>query len=199
MQTGERYRAISENFPGLSIPLEMLGSGKPKILEWERKKPPYGAIGVLRFAAGTLDSPTGPEELESSAIVDVATNTVLGIELHRKGNKLANWNWEDGRLVVASAEGLAGEFVFRQTASAREPATQTATVAPDRPRRASQSSQDDNGGNRDRDREATRASSKPSQPAWVPWAQQAPSGGGSQREAPRPKKQKSIFDMIFGN
>jgi uncharacterized membrane protein/Tfp pilus assembly protein PilF len=201
MQSGERFRAVNESYPGLSVPIEMLGKGAPKVLEWERKKPPYGGIGVLRFAAGTLDSGNGAEELESSAIVDVTANTVLGIELHRKGNKLANWTWDDGRLVVASAEGLPGEFVFRQATPRGEPATQTAVANPDRPRRVPSASSGSGSDDNTREREATRASSKPSTPSWVPWGQQASTGGGRERErdAPRPKKQKSIFDMIFGN
>jgi uncharacterized membrane protein/Tfp pilus assembly protein PilF len=195
---GDKYAARNDDHPGLSVPLEMLGKGAPKILEWERKKAPIQSIGVLRFSAGVLDSAQGPEELECVAVVDVAAVTVLGIELQRKGNKLANWAWDENRVTLASAEGLPGEFVFRQGSASREPATQTAAAVPSpssQPRRSTAPQQDDQ-----RDTPRPAAAKSPGTPGWVPWAQQSAQGGRDRdREAPRPRKQKSIFDMIFGN
>ena len=57
--------------------------------------------------------PSGPEELEQVAILDLDTNTVIAIEPHRQGKKTAEWTWQDDRVVVASVDGANDEFVLR--------------------------------------------------------------------------------------
>ncbi len=114
-QKGRQYVASSELFPRLKIDLEMLGQGQPRILEWEQKKAPFAGIGVLRFHAGSVDGLRGPEEIEQIAIVDLQANAVMGVETQRRGTKLAQLTWEDdGKLIVASADGTKEELQLRQ-------------------------------------------------------------------------------------
>jgi hypothetical protein len=92
----------------------MVGKGQPRILEWDVKQPPFAGIGILRFHAGAVDGPKGSEDVEHAAIVDLQTNAVVSVEVQRQGDKLAQWTWDDGKLVVASADGLTDEFQLRQ-------------------------------------------------------------------------------------
>jgi hypothetical protein len=55
----------------------------------------------------------GPEEVEQVAILDLDNNSVVGIEPHREGKKVANWTWQDDRVVVASVDGATDEFILR--------------------------------------------------------------------------------------
>ena len=95
---GPQFVATNDEFPRLKIDLEMMGKGQPRILEWDVKKPPFAGIAVLRFHAGVVEGPRGPEEVEHAAIVDLQTNTVVGVEVQRQGDKLAQWTWDDGKL-----------------------------------------------------------------------------------------------------
>ena len=88
-QKGKQFVARNEDYPRLQIELEMLGKGQPRILEWEVKKPPFQGIAILRFYAGSLDNPRGPEEVEYAAIVDLQANQVVAIEMQRLGAKVA--------------------------------------------------------------------------------------------------------------
>ena len=100
-QKGRQFIATNEEFPRLKINLEMVGKGQPRILEWDVKKPPFAGIAVLRFHAGVVDGPKGPEEVEHAAVVDLQSSTVVSVEVQRQGEKLAQWTWDDGKLVVA--------------------------------------------------------------------------------------------------
>jgi hypothetical protein len=51
--------------------------------------------------------------LEQVAILDLDTNTVVAIEPHRQGKKVAEWSWQDDRVSVASVDGATDEFVLR--------------------------------------------------------------------------------------
>jgi tetratricopeptide (TPR) repeat protein len=113
VQQGNRYYAVSDQFRRLRIPLEMAGEGQPRLLEWEAKQPPLRGIATLRFAAGAVPGGMGPEEVEQVAILDVDNNSVVGIEPHREGQKVATWTWQDDRVVVASVDGATDEFVLR--------------------------------------------------------------------------------------
>ena len=55
----------------------------------------------------------GPEEVEQVAILDLDNNSVVGIEPHREGKKVATWTWQDDRVVVASVDGATDEFILR--------------------------------------------------------------------------------------
>ena len=92
----------------------MVGQGQPRILEWDVKKPPFAGIAVLRFHAGVVDSAKGPEEVEHAAVVDLQSSTVVAVEVQKHGEKQAQWTWDDGKLVVASADGVTDEFQLRQ-------------------------------------------------------------------------------------
>jgi tetratricopeptide (TPR) repeat protein len=157
-QSGHQYVARNEEFPRLKIVLEMLGQGQPRLLEWDVKKPPFKGIAVLRFYAGNLDGGAGPEEAEYAAIVDVQANSVVGVELHRQGKRVADWSWDEGKLTVASADGTTDEFMLRQNKPKDVPWPRR--VASDAPQ---------------------SSSSKGGLPFWVPWAQQ------SQRPSRKPK------------
>ena len=113
-QKGRQFVATNDEFPRLKINLEMMGKGQPRILEWDVKKPPFAGIAVLRFHAGVVEGPRGPEEVEHAAIIDLQTNAVVAVVVQRQGDKVAQWTWDDGKLVVASADGLTDEFQLRQ-------------------------------------------------------------------------------------
>ena len=88
-QKGRQFIATNEQFPRLKIELEMMGKGQPRILEWEVKRPPFAGIAVLRFHAGAVEGPRGPEEVEQIAIVDLQTNTV--VSAWRCSGAAASW------------------------------------------------------------------------------------------------------------
>jgi tetratricopeptide (TPR) repeat protein len=188
MQSGDQFAAVSEAYPNLRVPLEMLGAGTPKLIEFERKKAPFANIAILRFASGTLESgvPGQPSEaLESSAIIDVAGQKLLGLPLSRRGVKTASWTWEDGKLAVTSADGLTEQFVLRGRKDRdKDGDGPVAAAAPRRSDGASNTASSASGG-----------SKSGGTPSWAPWAQPSP----PQRQASRPQKPKSLFEMLFGN
>ncbi len=113
VEKGDRYVAVNDQYPRVSIPLEMLGKGQPKLLAWELKESPYRGIGLLRFQAGALSTKTGEEDLELVAVVDVDMGVVIAIEPHRQGDKVATWTWDGNRVTVATADGVTDEFELR--------------------------------------------------------------------------------------
>jgi hypothetical protein len=172
----------------------MLGKGAPKLIKWERQKAPYANFGVLTFSAGTVDAQGGTEALESAAIVDIAAETLIGLPLSRKGQKAATWAWDENRLVVTSAEGLAEEFNLRGI----KPGAAVAAAAPpsEKPAPSRREGSGSSGGS------SSYGSSKPSgsgTPSWAPWAQNNNPSQPSRQQASRPQKPKSIFEMLFGN
>jgi tetratricopeptide (TPR) repeat protein len=112
-QKGRNYVAVNDEFPRLKVNLEMMGRGQPRILEWDIKKPPFAGIAVLRFHAGVVEGPRGPEEIEHAAVIDLQTSSVVSVEVQRRGDKIAQWTWDEGKLVVASADGITDEFQLR--------------------------------------------------------------------------------------
>jgi tetratricopeptide (TPR) repeat protein len=110
---GRQYVATSDKHPRLKVDIEMLGKGQPRLLEWEVKTAPFAGIGVLRFFAGEVDGPRGPEEIEQVAILDLQANSVVAVEMHRRGSKLAKMTWEGGKLIMASADGTVEELALR--------------------------------------------------------------------------------------
>lgn len=169
MRSG-RYYAVSNQYPRLSVPLETLGEGQPKILEWEVKKPPLKGIGALRYSSGAVAAKSGPEDTEQVAILDIDESKVIAVEPHRQGTKLSTWTWEEGRVVVASVDGANDEFSLR-----------TAKVASTAPSRR-YSEYDGYEG-----------------PGWAPWSQPWAGGPSQQRAPQRRRKQKTLFDLLFAN
>jgi len=113
VQQGSRYYAVSDQYRRLRIPLEMAGNGQPRLLEWQARPQPLRGIATLRFAAGAVPGPTGPQEVEQVAILDLNGNSVVGIEPQREGDKTSTWTWQDDRVVVASVDGATDEFILR--------------------------------------------------------------------------------------
>lgn len=172
VEKGGRYFALSDQYPRLSVPLEMMGAGVPKLLEWMLKEAPFEGIGTLRFFGGTVATPKGKEDLELIAVVDVMSGVVVAIEPNKQGEKVANWTWEEGKVTVATADGVTDEFELRIGRS------QMAGPGGDR-RYTSTSTQ--TGG-------------------WAPWDQ--PFGGTFGEQAPTrratvKKKSKTLFDLLF--
>lgn len=108
-----RYVAVNEDFPRISVPLEMMGEGKPRILEWQLKDAPFKGIGELRFASGMIEVGTKKEETEQVAIIDTRDGKIVAIEPHKQGEKVANWTWEEGKVTIASADGVTDEYALR--------------------------------------------------------------------------------------
>lgn len=109
-----QYVATNDQYPRLTVDIEMLGKGQPRILDWEAKTAPFAGIGVLRFHAGVLEGRRGPEEVEQVAIIDLQSNTVVALETVRRGSKKGQLTWDAGKLVMASADGTSDELVLRQ-------------------------------------------------------------------------------------
>ena len=171
MRRGQRYLAVSDDYPRISVPLETIGGAQPKLVEFEVMRPPHAHLAVLRFIAGTTTGPTGTDEVRNAAILDLPQAAVLAVLPEKRGQKIAKWSWEDSRLVIAAADGLTDEFVLRG-------AGRTSPVA------AAQARRQPGDGPR------TYAP-----PAWLPFGA-APSQ--PQRRAAR-QQPKTIFDLLFGN
>lgn len=108
-----RYVAVNEDYPRISVPLEMMGEGKPRITDWELKEAPFKGIGVLTFDAGSLATSKGKEDTQQVAIIDTLENKIVAIEPQKQGSKTANWTWEEGKVTVASADGVTDEYNLR--------------------------------------------------------------------------------------
>lgn len=173
------YFAVSDDYPGLRVALEMMGEGQPKLLEWELKKPPHKGYGVLRFSGGRVITKNGPEDTELAAIADIENAKVVSIQPHRQGQRTAGWTWEQDRVQIASIDGVTDEFALR---SSKPDETPVAAV-PVAPKRSSASASKNAG--------------------WSPW--NTPFGTGqperrepkrqqAQKRAPKPK---SLFDLLF--
>jgi tetratricopeptide (TPR) repeat protein len=108
-----RYVAVNEDYPRISVPLEMMGDGKPRITDWELKEAPFKGIGILTFDAGSVTTSKGKEETEQVAIIDTQDSKIVAIEPHKQGAKTANWTWEEGKVTIASADGVTDEYNLR--------------------------------------------------------------------------------------
>lgn len=116
---GRRYFAVSPAFPRLSVPLELAGDGEPKLLGFEERPAPLKHIGVLTFHGGKVaKAGGGHEDTEFAAVLNLATGSVLAIEPHRQGSRVANWTWEEDRVTVAAVDGVTDQIVLR---GGREP------------------------------------------------------------------------------
>ena len=172
---GTAFFAVSDEYPRLRVPLEMSGEGQPRLLEWELKKPPLKGIGTLRFSGGAVAAKTGREDVELVAIIDLASNSVVGIEPHRQGTKVATWSWDEGKVTVASVDGVTDEFILRASKPKDALPPQRRTWA---------------------------GSDQKQMPGWAPWSDGPMAGGpprsGGERQASRPaKKPKTLFDLLF--
>jgi tetratricopeptide (TPR) repeat protein len=171
VQHGKSYFAVSDDYGQIRVPLEMIGEGLPKLLEWEIKAPPYANYGILRFSGGSVVGKNGPEETELAAIVDIAAAKVIAIQPNKQGTRVATWTWDGDHLQVASVDGVTDEYQLRPIA--------VAVVGAGGQRRydAGQSGQ-----------------------GWAPWDTPfgAPQTSRDSRQR-RYAKPKTIFDLLFGN
>lgn len=179
VQRAAGYFAVNADLKELSIPLEMIGAGKPQLLDWEVKKVPNAGYGVLRFAGGEVLTKSGPETTELAAIVDIETKKVIAIQPNKQGLRVASWTWEPDRLQVASIDGVTDEFQLRA------PSAVTVEAAPPAPVKKTRSAGADSG------------------KTWSPWDQLSDPQPRAEREQ-RPQrrasaKPKTIFDLLFGN
>ena len=181
-----RYFAINDQFAQLSVPLEMLGEGKPKLIEWEVKPAPVKGIGVLRFNGGTVKTATGSEDIELVAIIDFEASNVIAIVPHKQGAKTATWTWESSRVVVAAVDGTTDEFNLRNGAIDIAGPAGAGGVS----------------GFAGQRRYGANAPQRGER--WAPWNQ--PWAGGSGAQGPRSqrttsaapkKKAKTLFDLLF--
>lgn len=192
VQRGGQFFAASPDFAEMRVPLEMLGEGRPMLIEWELKKPPHKGYGVLRFSGGQVAGKSGPEDTELAAIIDVESAKVIAIQPHRQGAKVAAWTWEDERVQVASIDGVTDEFQLR-TGKPQQPAM--APGAPSGGATAERNQPDDD------DPAHKRETSN------APWAQWSQPNGNHQthhNSEPRqqqvrraPSKPKTLFDLLF--
>lgn len=114
VKRGQGYVAESDLYPRLSVPLETLGEGEPKLLEWEEKQNPDIGVGLLRFSGGVLTTRSGAEETELIALVDLYEQRVMAIVPCRQGKRVAAWTWESDKVTVAGIDGVTDEFDLRQ-------------------------------------------------------------------------------------
>jgi tetratricopeptide (TPR) repeat protein len=170
-QHGKTYFAVSEDYGQIHVPLEMIGEGLPKLLQWEVKAPPYASYGILRFSGGRVAGKNGLEETELAAIVDITAGKVIAIQPNRQGTRVATWTWDGDHLEVASVDGVTDEYQLHPVA--------VAVVGPGTSQRRFDATQSDQ--------------------AWAPWDQ--PFGAPSRSEPRRKRysKPKSFFDFLFGN
>ncbi len=171
LQAGS-YSALLDGNTKLRVPLEMVGKGEPKLLDWELKDAPLKGIGLLRYFAGVVTGESGQEDVEQTAIVDLSTSQVVTIQLQKQGEKETAWTWNEGAVTIASIDGVTETMQLREIR--RE-------VAQRRP---------------------VERQSDYGAPVWAPWGQGwGTSPGYAQRgSAPaRRKKPKNFFEMLFGN
>lgn len=172
VQRGSRFVAVNDTLPRLSVPLEMRGAGAPRILQWEVKEPPFKGFGVLRFSGGATTEDGRTEGTEMAALIDIDQATILGIEPHKQGSKVATWTWEEGKVTIAAVDGLTDEFNLRTGPAAYAGSAQR------------------------------RLTTTQKAPGWAPWNEPMAGGfeqyGGSPRPKPKTgRKPKTIFDLLF--
>ena len=184
IKRGTQYAAVSDLYPRLNIPLEMMGEGEPRILEWEEKPEPFRGIGVLRFSGGALKTRNGAEETEQVALVDLRQSRVMAITPQRQGDKLSAWTWDNGKITVAALDGVNEEFDI-------SPGGNPAFAGP-------------------AGAAGVRRYSGPDQSygaRWAPWDQPLAGGAGAENRVYTPKPQRSaqqrkpkaktLFDLFF--
>lgn len=171
-----RYYAVNPELPKLSVPLEMIGDGAPKIIAWDLKASGVKGIGLLKFLAGRVDAKDGPEDIEYAAVIDIGARSVVAVEQVRQGTRMANWTWDEDRLEVTGLDGFKDEYPIR---AQRPKDKEIAQPQDGRPRRVT----------------STEPGGQKGTPSWAPWAQ--PQGGDSRGRPPPRQQPKTLFDLIF--
>jgi tetratricopeptide (TPR) repeat protein len=184
VRRGGQFEALSDSFPRLAVPLEMVGEGTPKVTSWERKEAPHDGFGILRFTAGEFETARGAQEIEMAALVDLDQQRVVALVPEKQDGKTTKWSFEASRITIAAIDGLTEEYPLDAPSDVGPLAgAGLAAGAGAVTRRL--------------------APSKPSGTAWAPW--NAPIGmPGAAPSAPKPaktvqrkKKPKNIFELLF--
>lgn len=183
VRRGAQFEALSDAFPRLSVPLEMIGEGTPKVTGWERKEAPHDGFGILRFSAGAFETARGAQEVEMAALVDIDQQRVVTVVPEKQDGKTTKWSFEDARITVAAIDGLTEEYPLDAPSGVGPLAGAGLAAGAATTRRL--------------------APGKPSGTAWAPW--NAPIGmPGAAPPAPKPaktvqrkKKPKNIFELLF--
>lgn len=175
-ERGGRFFASIARYPRLIVPIEMMGAGQPRLLEWTEREAPLDGVGVLRFLAGSIEGEGGAEETEHAAVIDVRRLAVVTVAVQRIGTRTAGWTWEDTRVVIVDPDGIRDEHALREPREIARP-VQRRLPAP--------------GG------VARYRGGGDQMPSWAPWSQSgdsSPPQQGGQRTRP---SQKTLFDLIF--
>jgi tetratricopeptide (TPR) repeat protein len=171
VRRGVQHFAVSDLHPRLAVPLEGAADPPPRLVGYETGKAPNAHIAILRFSPGRAPGGTVTDEVVHAVVVDLQQSAVLGTLPDRNGPRQASWSWEEGRLVVTAADGLADEFPLRGG-----PRGAAVAAAPG-PRRS-----------------VAEGPRTYAPPTWLPFgAQPAP-----QRRAQR-SQPKTLFQLLFGN
>jgi len=178
-QKAGRYFAVNDDMPKLRVPLEMAGSGQPKILEWEVRTGALKDFGVLRFSAGEAPLEGGKSaELVYAALIDTRNDKFIALEPDRHGESASKWEWQPSQVTIKAIDGLTSIHILRQvtrpTAVATAPSSRRST-----PRR---SGFDANG-----------------TPTWAPWADHTTPQRSRRRSTHRRRRPRTLFDLILGN
>ncbi len=183
-----RYFAVDDEFAGLSVPLEVLGDGTPKLLSWEIQPLPAKGVGKLRFSSSgpSKGKPAG-EDLELAALVDFEAGRVIAIVPDKQGSKSSSWTWEADRVTVAAIDGLTDEYQIRRA---------PLDGVPDYPAAAG-------GAGFTSAINGQRVGAGQAGGKWAPWNE--PMAGGLSAQGHRPqqrtaqprKKAKTLFDLLF--
>jgi len=173
-----KFFALNARYPKLRVPLELGGTGQPRILEWQPKDDALKGIGILRFSAGEIQTDKGRVTLEYIALLDVRANLVLALEPHRRGDLTSRWTWHDGKVTVAALDGLTISHTLRNIARLQSDARR-----------------------RSRSRQYVRRDRARGTPFWAPWADQSRSRPRRKTTYRRKRRQrkKTLFDLLLGN
>ncbi len=117
-----RYVATDPDYPAIRAQLEMFGSGKPKILQWDVLDHALKGIGLLRYYAGDAGT-QGDDSLIYVAIIDLWANKVVSIEPYSWGDRSAEWNWGSLSVAVTDPDGNAEQVRLRKPKPVAAPTT----------------------------------------------------------------------------
>jgi hypothetical protein len=183
-----QFEAVSDALPRIVVPVEMMSEGLPRLLSWDVQAAPHENFGILRFAAGQLQTSRGVSDVQLAALIDIAGQRVVTVVLDKVAgkddSKATAWTFEDRRITVASVDGVTEEFPLEGSANMGALAGAAAGAA---------------AGTR---RLSTGTGTGT---AWAPWNDpvSGPFAAGGQPQ-PRPartvqkkKKPKNIFELLF--
>lgn len=188
VRRGVQFEAVSDMLPRVTVPIEMLSEGTPKLMRWEMQPAPHESFGILRFTAGQLQTTRGTDEIEMAALVDINAQRVVTIlpdkQSGKSGSKTSTWTFDNSRITVAAIDGLTEEFPLDGPAANVGALAAGAAIGAAGTRRLS--------------------SGAPTGTAWAPWNDPVgmPNSGAATQPKPartvqKKKKPKNIFELLF--